>query len=208
MIRLGITGGIGCGKSTVAQLLRHYCNGILLDADAISRQTTAPGGSAIAEITRRWGKEVLAPNGSLNRPLVRQWAFENPPFRRDLESIIHPLVYQEMERIEQECMRQQMPALIFDIPLLIESGHWRPRLHQILVVDCSEETQVQRVHARSQIEHKDVRVIIQAQVHRALRLKAADIVISNDGISLPELEKQCEQVSTILVSQKLGKDSA
>lgn len=199
MIRLGITGGIGSGKSTAAQILARWLHGAVVDADAISRQSTASGGSAIPEITRIWGSHILAADGGLNRPLARQRAFEDPTFRQTLESIIHPLVHQEIARTEMECARQQATALIYDIPLLVESGQWRSRLDQIVVVDCSEETQIQRVQARNQIEPDGVRAIIHAQASRRHRLASADIVICNDRISLLELDKQCQQVSNILV---------
>lgn len=199
MIRLGITGGIGSGKSTVAQLLERFSKGVVLDADAISRQSTAPGGAALPELTRVFGDTILAADGGLNRPLVRQRAFADPLFRETLESIIHPLVHREMARIENECVLRRVPLLIYDIPLLVESEKWRSRLDQVLVVDCSEDTQIQRVQDRNQIQADEVSAIIRAQASRKRRLAAADIVVCNDGISLRELEKESQQVSTILV---------
>ncbi len=198
MIRLGITGGIGSGKSTVAKCLERLCQGAILDADAISRQSTAPGGLAIPELTRIWGAKFMASDGGMNRPLVRQHAFSDPAFRQRLESIIHPIVQAEMERIEMECTARNTPVLIYDIPLLVESGKWRQHLHQVLVVDCSQDTQIQRVQSRSHMQAGEVIAVIRTQATRAHRLACADIVVCNDGISLPELEKQCQQVSNIL----------
>lgn len=198
MIRLGITGGIGSGKSTIAQFLERLCQAAVLDADAISRQSTAPGGLAIPELTRLGGTELMTPDGGMNRPLVRQLAFNDPTFRKNLESIIHPIVQAEMTRIEMECIARNTPLLIYDIPLLVESGKWRGRLHQVLVVDCDQETQVQRVQSRSQMSAEEVITIIRTQATRAHRLACADIVVCNDGISLLELEKQCQHVSNIL----------
>lgn len=198
MIRLGITGGIGSGKSTVAQLLSRFCRGVVLDADALSRQSTAPGGAAISALTLTLGSEFMASDGGMNRSLVRKRAFSDPVFRRTLESIIHPIVQSEMARIEMESAACNAPMLIYDIPLLVESGKWRTRLHQVLVVDCSESTQVQRVQSRSQMQADDVISIIRTQAPRTHRLGCADIIVCNDGISLSELEKQCQQVSNIL----------
>lgn len=198
MIRLGITGGIGSGKSTVAQCLQRFCQSVILDADAISRQSTAPGGLAIPALIRACGTALIAQDGGINRSAVRQRAFSDPTFRQTLETIIHPIVQAEMARIEMECMARSVPVLIYDIPLLVESGKWRAHLHQVLVVDCSEDTQVQRVQSRNQMQAKEIRAIIRAQATRTQRLACADLVVCNDGISLQELEKQCQQVSTIL----------
>lgn len=198
MVRLGITGGIGSGKSTVAQLIERFCHGLILDADAISRQSTAPGGLAIPELIRVCGAELIAPDGGMDRALVRQRAFSDPVFRQTLESIIHPIVRSEMARIEAECHARNIPVLIYDIPLLVESGKWRARLDQVLVVDCNENTQVQRVQSRNHMPTDEVHSIIRAQASRGRRLACADMVIRNDGISLQALEKQCQQVSNIL----------
>lgn len=198
MIRLGITGGIGSGKSTVSQCLERLCQGVTLDADAISRQSTAPGGLAIPALIQTCGAEFIAQDGGINRAAVRQRAFSDPMFRQTLEAIVHPIVHTEIARIEMECIARNVPVLIYDIPLLVESGQWRTRLYQILVVDCSEDTQVQRVQSRNQMQADEIRAIIRAQASRAQRLACADMVLCNDGISLGELEKHCQQVSTIL----------
>lgn len=198
MIRLGITGGIGSGKSTVAKFIERFCQGVILDADAISRKSTAPGGSAISALKQTWGMEFIASDGGMNRTLIRQRVFHDPAFRQTLESIIHPIVQAEMVRIEMESAARNAPVLLYDIPLLVESGKWRTRLHQVLVVDCNEDTQVQRVQSRNQIQADEVISIIRAQAPRAHRLACADIIVCNDGISLSELEKQCQQVSNIL----------
>lgn len=198
MIRLGVTGGIGSGKSTLARSLERIGQGVVLDADEISRQSTAPGGVAIAAITRSCGSEFIASDGGLNRTVARQRAFSDPSFRQILEAIIHPIVRAEIERIEAECKTRSVPLLIYDIPLLVESGQWRNRLDQILVVDCSEATQVQRVQSRNKMQENQVRAIMGMQASRTQRLACADIVVCNDGISLLDFEKECQQVSTIL----------
>lgn len=198
VIRLGITGGIGSGKSTAAKFIAEFSNGVILDADAISRQATAPGGSAIPAISRICGNEFIDSNGGMNRPIARLRAFNDPVFRKTLESIIHPIVHGEIARIEMECVAHSTPVAIYDIPLLVESGKWRSRLDQILVVDCSEATQIHRVQSRNQMHADDVLSIIRTQVTRTHRLTCADMVLCNDRISLSELEKQCRQVSNIL----------
>ena len=208
MIRLGITGGIGSGKSTVAELLAKYTAGTVLDADAISRQATAAYGAAIPALVALFGPEILDTNGALNRVVARQRAFSEHGFRTRLESVIHPIVRSEMARLEHAAQQGQVPALIYDIPLLVESGSWRARLDRVLVVDCCEATQVARVTQRSQLSEDAIRAIIRAQASRAQRLTAADIVLCNDGISLQKLEKQTLQVSNILLLQKTAKDAA
>lgn len=208
MLRLGVTGGIGSGKSTVTALLRSACGGTVLDADAIARNVTAPGGVAIPSLRQALGAESIDEAGGLNRAYVRQRAFIEIGFRKTLESIVHPLVSQEINRIEREFTAQRTgELLIYDIPLLVESGHWRGRLDQVLVVDCSETTQVARVQARNNLSTQDIQAIIAAQTPRSIRLASADIVLFNDRISLGDLEKMTRQLSTILMLQKLVKDS-
>ena len=208
MIRLGVTGGIGSGKSTVAGLLAQWTEGTILDADAISRSITSAKGAAIPALVALFGDAILDDSGALNRTAARERAFAQPDFRAQLESVIHPIVRDEMFRIEMESMRKPNPVLVYDIPLLVESGSWRSKLSRVLVVDCSEETQVCRVEKRNQLAPDAVRAIIRAQAPRTLRLAAADFVLCNDGISLPELAKQVQQLSNILVLQKTAKDSA
>lgn len=208
MIRLGVTGGIGSGKSTVAGLLAQRTAGTILDADAISRSLTSTNGAAIPALVANFGDVILDDSGALNRTAARERAFSQPDFRAQLESIIHPLVRDEMFRIEMESTRKQCPALIYDLPLLVESGTWRSKLSRVLVVDCGEETQISRVEKRNQLAPEAVRAIICAQAPRSLRLAAADFVLCNDGISLVELAKQVQQLSNILLLQKTAKDSA
>lgn len=157
-----------------------------------------PNGLAIPRIAQSLGVEFIAADGGLNRALVRQRAFSDSMFRQTLESIIHPIVQNEMASVEAKCLANNTPVLIYDIPLLVESGKWRSHLHQILVVDCHEETQIRRVQTRNQMPVDDVVAIIRAQASRTHRLACADLVLCNDGISLSQLEKQCQQISTIM----------
>jgi dephospho-CoA kinase len=185
-MRVGLTGGIGSGKSTVLQMLAAL-GAAVIDADAISRATTAAGGAAIAAISQRFGAAFITPEGALDRARMREHAYADPLARKQLEDIIHPLVGQESARQVQAALDTRVPCIVFDIPLLVESGRWRAQVDRVLVVDCSPETQVERVVARSGLEPEAVRAIMAAQAPRALRLAAADIVICNEGLSLEQL---------------------
>jgi dephospho-CoA kinase len=185
-MRVGLTGGIGSGKSTVLTMLARL-GAAVIDADAISRATTAAGGTAIAAIARRFGSEFITADGALDRDRMREMAYADPQARKRLEDIIHPLVGQESARQVQDALDARVPCIVFDIPLLVESGRWRAQVDRVLVVDCSPETQVERVVARSGLQPQAISAIMAAQAPRAVRLAAADIVICNDGISLDQL---------------------
>jgi len=188
-MRLGLTGGIGSGKSTVAALLQQ-AGAAVLDADAISRSVTAPGGLAIAPIRSRFGSEFIAADGSLDRPRMRALVFADAAAKQQLEAIVHPLVRQETERLTQEAIHQGAKCLVFDVPLLVESAHWRQSVDQVLVVDCLPETQIRRVMARSALDKAQVLAIMATQASRHTRLAAADAVIFNEHLSLDELTSQ------------------
>ncbi|MEK9801914.1 MAG: dephospho-CoA kinase [Curvibacter sp.] len=186
VLRLGLTGGIGSGKSTVAGLLSGQ-GAAVIDADAISRQSTAAGGAAIAAIGQVFGPGFVTPEGALDRDRMRILAFGDPTARQRLEQIIHPLVAQETRRQAEQAARAGARCIVFDIPLLVESKRWRPQLDRVLVIDCRPETQVERVMQRSQLSRPEVERIMAQQATREQRLRAADDVICNDGISLAEL---------------------
>jgi dephospho-CoA kinase len=192
--RIGLTGGIGSGKSTVLQMLREL-GAAAIDADAISRATTASGGAAIAQIAQRFGPEFIDATGALDRARMRERAYAHPQARRELEQIIHPLVGEEIARQVDAATAAGARCIVFDIPLLVESGRWRAELDRVLVIDCEPETQVARVTARSALAADEVRAIIAAQAPRALRLAAADIVICNEGLSLAALRNEVEQAA-------------
>jgi dephospho-CoA kinase len=194
-IRVGLTGGIGSGKSTVLQMLAEL-GAAVIDADAISRATTAAGGAAIAAIAQRFGPDFIGPDGALDRARMREHAYADPDARKRLEDIIHPLVGRESARQVQAALDAGVPCIVFDIPLLVESGRWRAQVDRVLVIDCSPETQVERVVARSGLEPQAVRAIMAAQAPRALRLAAADMVICNDRISLRQLRDNVVQAAT------------
>jgi dephospho-CoA kinase len=189
VLRLGLTGGIGSGKSTVAILLGGL-GAAVIDADAISRQTTAPAGSAITAIRQTFGAEFITPDGALDRERMRQLVFSEPSARHRLEQIIHPLVGLETQRQAEAAIRSGVRCLVFDIPLLVESGRWRAMLDQVLVLDCTPDTQISRVMQRSGLSRTEVEKILAQQASRQLRLQAADHVLCNDHMSLSELERQ------------------
>jgi len=193
-----LTGGIGSGKSTVAQMLVGQ-GATLIDADAISRATTAAGGSAIAQITAHFGRDAINAQGAMNRDVMRQLVFAEPNVKRQLEAIIHPLVGAE-SALQAEAARQAGSALVvFDIPLLVETQRWRQQLDKVLVVDCEKATQITRVMARENATHgwtrEAVEKVIAQQATRAQRLAAADLVIYNDGLTLDELAVQVGQIA-------------
>jgi dephospho-CoA kinase len=193
-VRIGLTGGIGSGKSTVLAMLQSL-GAVAVDADAISRATTAAGGAAIPLITQRFGPEFIGADGALDRARMRERAYAHPESRRELEQIIHPLVGEEIARQVDAALAAGARCIVFDIPLLVESGRWRQQVDRVLVVDCEPETQVARVAARSGLAPDEVRAIIAAQAPRALRLAAADLVICNEGLTLDALRYEVEQAA-------------
>jgi dephospho-CoA kinase len=192
--RIGLTGGIGSGKSTVLAMLQAL-GAVPVDADAISRATTAAGGAAIPAIAQQFGPEFVTADGALDRARMRERAYAQPESRRALERIIHPLVAAEITRQVEAAEAAGARCIVFDIPLLVESGRWRAQLDRVLVVDCAPETQVTRVVARSALTPGEVRAIIAAQAPRALRLAAADVVICNEGLTLEALRNEVEQAA-------------
>jgi len=191
--RLGLTGGIGSGKSTVAQLLAGL-GAQVLDADAMSRASTAAGGSAMPEIRRVFGDAFVAADGSLNRDQMRERVFSDPTAKQALEAIVHPCVQQAMANALQH---STAPCVVFDVPLLVESAHWRARVDAVLVVDCDSETQVQRVVARNGWAREAVDAVIRQQASRQQRLAAADAVVFNGaGNTLLQLERDVRALAT------------
>jgi dephospho-CoA kinase len=173
---VGLTGGIGSGKSTVAGLFASQ-NAGLVDTDEISRRLTAPAGLAVAEIARKFGPQFVAENGSLDRVRMRNLVFADPLARKDLEAILHPLIREESTRQIRE---SAAPYVVVVVPLLIETGAYRGMIGRILVVDCEPETQIRRVMERSGLSRKDVLSIMASQVSRQQRLREADDIIHND----------------------------
>lgn len=192
--RIGLTGGIGSGKSTVLGMLQAL-GAAGVDADAISRSLTAPGGAALPAIARQFGPAFIGADGALDRSRMRELAYAQPESRRQLEAIIHPLVGEEIARQVDAAQAAGARCVVFDIPLLVESGRWRAGLDRVMVVDCAPATQVARVVARSGLAPQEVQRIIEAQAPRALRLAAADIVVCNDGLALEALRHEVAQAA-------------
>jgi dephospho-CoA kinase len=192
--RIGLTGGIGSGKSTVTGMLVAL-GATLIDADAIARQVTATGGAAVKQIASEFGAGLIGADGAMDRDKMRQLAFSDPAARQRLEAIIHPMVSQQTLKHAAQAQQAGSPCIIFDIPLLVESGRWRQQLDRVLVVDCSESTQIARVVARNGWPPQAVEKIMAGQASRAKRLAAADICIYNDGLRLETLALLVRQLA-------------
>lgn len=174
---VGLTGGIGCGKTTVANMFAEL-GATLVDTDEIAHALTAPGGAAMAALVAEFGPAYATAEGALDRARMRELVFSDPAAKQRLEAILHP-------RIRDAALAAAAlatgPYVIFVVPLLIESGTWRARVTRVLAIDCPEELQVARVMARNGLTEEQVRAIMATQVTRAERLAAADDVVANDG---------------------------
>jgi dephospho-CoA kinase len=174
---VGLTGGIGSGKSTVARAFE--ARGVeVVDADALAHGLTAPGGAAMPAIRAEFGAEVIDATGALDRARMRGLAFADAGARKRLEAILHPMIRAETERIARAA---RSDYVVLMIPLLVESGDPRGRCDRVLVVDCPEEEQIRRVTARSGLPRAEVEAIMATQASRAARLAAADDVVDNSG---------------------------
>ena len=193
--RIGLTGGIGSGKSTVAAMWAAR-GAAVIDADAISRSLPAAGGRAIAPIAQAFGASMIDAQGALDRQAMRQEVFRHPEAKKRLEAIVHPLVSQITGEQAQAAIQTGRKVLVFDVPLLVESGErWRKQVDRIVVVDCDAETQRQRVMARSGLAPDEIERIMAQQASRLARLSVADAVILNQDLSLPELEAKVAQLA-------------
>ena len=190
-LRLGLTGGIGSGKSTVADLLRQH-GAFVIDADAISRACTLSGGSAMPAIESTFGPDFVDTNGALDRQRMRDHVFAQPEARRTLEAIIHPLVGAEVQKLATSSSAH---CLVFDVPLLVESPHWRRQLDRVLVVDCSPATQKRRVSLRNAWDTATIDAVIRSQSPREKRLAAADFVIFNDTDHIEPLQRRVAKLT-------------
>lgn len=167
---------------------------VIVDADAIARAVTAPGGAAIEPIRAAFGQEYLTTNGALDRDRMRALAFAQPDAKARLEGIVHPLVHEAIKLETQQALEHDAVCVVYDIPLLVESGQWRHDLDRIIVVDCASQTQIQRVQQRNGLSTSAITAILEAQAPRLQRLRAADAVLCNDGITFHQLEDQVSQV--------------
>lgn len=174
---IGLTGGIGCGKSTVTDLFAAH-GASIIDTDLLAHKVTAPDGAAMPAIRAAFGASFILPNGAMDRARMRERVFADPAEKRRLEAIVHPLIGIEVERAVVEARGSY---LMFVVPLLVESGKWRERVTRVLVIDCPEVLQITRVVQRNGLHPTQVEAIMAAQVTRATRLAAADDIIVNDA---------------------------
>ena len=192
--RIGLTGGIGSGKSTVAALLRD-CGAAVIDSDALAHTLTAPGGAALPAIAARFGSDVIGHDGAMDRARMREKVFADPATRQALEGILHPMIAQATQRAAEAVPEGQ--PIVFDVPLLVESRQWPGRVQRVLVVDCRETTQIARVMARSGWTAEAVQRVLAQQASRQARRAAADAVLFNDDLPLDELRTQVQQLWTL-----------
>jgi len=184
---IGLTGGIGSGKSSAAGVFHELGAGVV-DTDEIARELTAPGGAAIPGIRGQFGADYIAADGSLDRARMRRLVFGDPASKTALEAILHPLI-REQSKARIAAARQ--PYVLVVVPLLLETGAYRELINRVLVVDCSEEQQIARTMQRSRLTADEVRAIMATQLPRRERLARADDVLHNDG-DIAALRRQAE----------------
>ncbi|MES2048303.1 MAG: dephospho-CoA kinase, partial [Pseudomonadota bacterium] len=180
---VGLTGGIGSGKTTVANMFAEL-GAYLVDTDLIAHALTKENGAAITAIANAFGAGFILPSGAMDREKMRQHVFSQPEEKKRLEAILHPLIREKTELAAKESSGLYT---IFVVPLLIEFGSWKQRVSRVLVIDCSEQTQIQRVMNRNGMTQEQVLAIMQTQASRAQRLNAADDIIVSEG-SLDEIK--------------------
>lgn len=186
---VGLTGGIGSGKSAAAEEFARL-GAAVVDADAIGHELTDAGGAAVAGVRKQFGAEFIATDGSMDRARMRALVFGNAALKGKLERLLHPLIRAESER---RITAADGPYVVLVVPLLVESPDYRRRVARVLVVDCPESVQIARVRQRSALTEEEIGRIIAAQVPRATRVAAADDVIDNSG-SLDALHKQVREL--------------
>ena len=190
MFAVGLTGGIGSGKTTVADLFAAH--GVpIVDTDLIAHRITAPHGVAMPSIAQEFGRDFIAADGSLDRAKMRALVFSDNTAKSRLEAITHPLIRAETER---ERNGAKGPYLIVVVPLLVESGNWKTRVDRVLVVDCSVDMQIARVMRRNAFTREEVVAIVGRQATREARLAAADDVIVNEDAPLEQLAAQVDRL--------------
>jgi dephospho-CoA kinase len=189
---IGLTGGIGSGKSAAARRLAEL-GATVIDSDQIAHNITAPHGAAIAAIQAHFGPELLTDDGSLDRPQMRRLAFNDPNALQLLEAITHPLIHAETQRQASQARENGALYLVFMVPLLVESGYWPQVIDHLVVVDCPEELQIARVMQRNHLDRSQIEQIMSKQASREDRLAAADTILLNDG----SLEKLIPQIDNL-----------
>ena len=192
-LNIGLTGGIGSGKSTVARRFAGL-GALVVDSDALAQALTAPGGAAIPAIAAAFGADMIAADGAMDRARMRALVFAQPAERQRLEAILHPMIGDATRAQASRAGAGQ--SVVFDVPLLTESGTWRGRVDRVVVVDCLESTQVARVVQRSGWTADAVERTIAQQATRVQRRAIADAVIFNEGLSLTQLEAEVDALWT------------
>jgi len=200
MLTIGLTGGIGCGKTTVTQLFEKR-NVPVVDADVISHAIVQSGQPALLLLKQAFGDPVLLPNGALNREYLRELVFKNPSKKKVLEAILHPIIYKTMY---QALEKFDYPYGILSIPLLLETGH-HEQVDRILAIDCPEALQIKRVKARDQLSDSMINSIMSTQCSRSFRLSHADDVLINDG-PLTNLDSKVQKLHNFYLEMSAGKN--
>jgi dephospho-CoA kinase len=198
-LHIGLTGGIGSGKSTVARYMVAR-GATLVDTDAIARTLSSAGGAALPALLDTFGAQALDKHGALDRAYMRRLVFDDHAAKAQLEAILHPLIGQEALR---QATAASTACVVFDVPLLAESGHWRARVDRVLVIDCTPSTQIERVMQRSGWTRATVEAVIAQQASRATRRAAADAVIHNDALSLTALQACARQLLSSWLSGRV-----
>ena len=193
MLRVGLTGGIGAGKSEVSARLAAQ-GAVVIDADAIAREVVEPGTEGLAEVVEAFGPEVLLPDGTLDRPRLGEIVFADPELRGKLNEIVHPRVGARMAELEREAGPASI--VVHDVPLIVESGR-TDAYDLVVVVDVPPRVQVDRLVRRRGMTREQARARMEAQASREQRLAIADIVVDNSG-SLGELDRQVGDLWTEL----------
>lgn len=198
MLKIGLTGGIGSGKTTVADRFKDY--GIpVIDADRVAHALVAPGQPALVKIAETFGSDLLDADGSLNRPKMRELIFNSSALRDKLEAILHPRIFEEIDR---QLKGVEAPYVIISIPLLLETGA-QSFVDRILVVDCPVELQYERVAARDKLNREQIARILESQVSREMRVNAADEIIVNDS-NLTSLAGQVKKIHAFYLTLSLS----
>ncbi|MDM4767696.1 dephospho-CoA kinase [Pelomonas sp. SE-A7] len=190
-MRIGLTGGIGSGKSTVSRCWEQM-GATVIDSDSIARELTLAGGAAMALIVAEFGPSIRSADGSLDRQRMRELAFTEADAKKRLEAILHPLIGAQTEA---RAAAAGTEFIVFDVPLLVESGRWRTKVDRVLVVECLEATQIERVVQRSGWTREAVEAVMAQQASRAQRRAAADAVIYNEAVKLAELQRQIKALA-------------
>ena len=188
--RIGLTGGIGSGKSTVGAMLVRL-GATLVDTDAIARRLTSADGAAMPALRAAFGESVLTKDGALDRDAMRQMVFADSGARRRLEAVLHPMIGEQAMR---EAASVLTGVVVFDVPLLADSSAWRSRVDRVLVVDCDKLTQLARVTERPGWTTETAMKAIAAQTSREARRRVADAVIHNDDVGLDVLEREVDSL--------------